>query len=149
MTTSVNQPRPVVRSSGGLFRVIGILALIVIAVAWLLNSYQAGKPIALDQPMPKGVDPVVEQTVTFSVAPPARCVDITKVVIFHGLTRQEAMHTPTNYVPCPGEDTPVDVAYKATKTADGYLLVDGDGDKFLCAAIPVEAGDIAQCKAVN
>ena len=98
--------------------------------------------------MPKGVDPAVEQTITFSVAPPARCVDITKVVIFRG-SRQEAMHMPTNYVPCPGASLPVDVAYKATKAADGYLLIDGDGDKFLCAAIPVEADDIAQCKAVN
>lgn len=148
MANSVNQPRTVVRSSGGLFRVIGILALIVIGIAWLLNSYQAGKPIALDQPMPKGVDPMVEQTVAFSVAPPARCVDITNVVIFRG-SRQDAMRTPTNYIPCTGASLPVDVAYKATKTADGYLLIDGDGDKFLCAAIPVEAGDIAQCKAVN
>lgn len=149
MATSVNQSRPVGHRWSGLFRTIGILALIVIAVAWLLNSYQAGKPIALDQPMPKGVDPMVEQTVAFSVAPPARCVDITQVVVLRGLTRQEAMHTPTNYVPCPGASLPVDVAHKATKTADGYLLVDGDGDKFLCTAIPHEFADIAQCKAVN
>ena len=146
MTTSVN--RPAVRSSGGLFRVLFILALIVISVAWLLNSYKAGQPIALSHPMPKGVDPVVEQTVSFAVSLPERCVDITKVAVFHG-SRQDAMRAPTAYVPCLGKSEPVDISYKTTRAADGYLFTDPDGDKFLCAAIPVEVGDIAQCKAVN
>lgn len=149
MTTSVNQPRPVTQvRSGGLFRVIGILALIVISVAWLLNSYKAGQPIALSQPLPKaaGVDPSVEQTVTFELAPPERCVNVSKPVV---AVAGNALKIPTDYVPCSGHNASTNVAYKLANGPDGYTLVDSDGDKFLCAVIPHEAADIAQCKAVQ
>ncbi len=144
MTTSVNQPRPAVqpRSSGGLFRVIGILALIVISVTWLLNSYKAGQPIALSQPMPKGADTVVSQIVSYDI--PVRCIDTSKAIL--RLPGRTALTVTSNYVSCSGS---VRADYAVTKNDDGYAITDSDGDKFLCAAIPAEASDLAQCKAVQ
>lgn len=147
MTTSVNQPRPTAQpqSSGGLFKAIFILAAIVLSVIWLLNSYKAGQPIKLSEPLPKA-DPVVEQTVTLSMALPERCMDVSQPVV---RMAGSALKTPTNYVPCTGSSEPINTAYKATNGKGGYTLTDSDGDKFLCAAIPHEAADIAQCKAVQ
>lgn len=143
MTTSVNQPRPVTQvRSGGLFRVIGILALIVISVAWLLNSYKAGQPIALSQPLPKGVDPIVSQSISFDI--PVRCIDTSVPIV--RLPGRAALTVPSNYVDCSGS---VNADYTATKSADGYTITDADGDKFLCIGIPVEASDLTQCKAAQ
>lgn len=142
MVNSVNQPRPAVRSSGGLFRVIGILALIVISVAWLLNSYKAGQPIALSQPLPKGVDPIVSQSISFDI--PIRCIDTSAPIV--QMPGRTALTAPSNYVDCSGS---VKADYTAVKGADGYTITDADGDKFLCGGIPVEASDLTQCKAAQ
>ena len=141
MTTSVNQPRPAVtpRSSGGLFRTIGILALIVISAAWLLNSYKVGKPIALSQPLPKGVDPIVSQSISFDI--PVRCIDTSAPIA--RMPGRTALTAPSNYVDCSGSGK---ADYTVVKGADGYTITDADGDKFLCSGIPVEASDLAQCK---